>query len=425
MAQGRMWMGVGLLLVFAGTAAAQPAFPNTTGPDRPVGVGLVPSSFQPSSSPPAFLPPGVQPPGYATVTQPVGEIQTLSGLVDDHPPMKELPSGLGDLIPPPAHGGHGHGHGCGHGEHGCGGHHEISGFMTPFIPEHGGWYVSGEFLLQRPRNSDLDFVIPNINPGLGTIGPIQSLRYDLGTGLRAEVGRRWGEGKWETGFAYTYLTSSGEEGNFVAGPGQILLPTFTRPGLTDRVLTATGTLDLDYQLFDMIVARRVLVDEHFGVRWIGGFRFTDIRQTMAAFYDGADARGAAIASRSRFQGFGPMAGAEAVLVGWKGFHAYSRVLGGLIYGRNSERLFETNDSGATTYINTSYDVRKVVPMGSLAMGVGWQYRTIAIRAGYEVTHWQGIYERPRFVDDVGQGKVITKSANITLEGLFIQAALSY
>lgn len=386
MAHGRVWFGFGVLLVVAGAATAQPVYPG-------VGVG--------GSGGAAPLTPLLSPPGVATV----------SGLSDDHGPMKELPSGLGDLIPcPDKH--HGHGE------------HEIGGFMTPFIPAHGGWYTQGEFLLQRPRNTDLDFVIRNVGGGLGTIGPIESFKYELGTGLRVEFGYRYGEGKWETAFAYTYLTA-GTDRAITAGANQVLLPTLTRPGLTDRALTAGGNVDLDYQLFDMLAARRVLVDEHFGVRWIGGFRFTDIRQILNVNYNGADARSAAVASRSRFQGFGPMVGAEAVLAGEKGFHLYTRATAGLITGRSTNRLVETNDAGATTYVNTNYDVRKIVPTGSIALGAGWQYRTISIRGGYEITHWQGIFERPRFTDDVGQGKVITRPANLTLEGLFLQLAVSY
>jgi hypothetical protein len=338
-------------------------------------------------------------------------IQQLAGMSDEHPAARELPGGLPELIPgPDKH--HGHGE------------HEIDGFMTPFVPAHGGWYTQAEFLLQRPRNTDLDYAIINGGGGLGTIGPIQSMVYELGTGVRAELGYRYHDGGWETAFAYTYLTA-GTDTAITAGPGQVILPTLTRPGLTDRALTAAGNVDLDYQTFDMIFARRTLLDEHFGVRWLGGLRFTDLRQILNVNYNGLDARGAAIASRSRFQGVGPMVGAETVLAGCKGFHFYSRTLAGLITGRNTNRLIETNDAGATTYVNTSYDIRKVVPMGSIAVGGGWQYRTIAIRGGYEITHYQGVFERPRFTDDVGQGKVITRPANLTLEGLFLQVAVSY
>jgi hypothetical protein len=336
-------------------------------------------------------------------------IQTLSALADEHPPLKELPSGLPELIPPPdKH----------HSDH------EIPGYMTPFVPGHGGWYTSGEFLLIRPRTTDLDYAIRNSNTGLGTVGPIESLKYDVGAGFRTETGYRFGEGKWEVAFGYTYFNSVGSSA-LGALPGQVLFPTLTRPGLTDRALTASGNTDLDYQLFEMLVARRMLIDDNFAVRWLGGGRFADIRQIANVYYNGADARSAAVLTRSRFQGFGPIVGAEAVLSAWRGFHLYSRATVGLISGRNTNRLVENNDGGATTYVNTSYDVWKVVPTESLAIGVGWQYRTLSIRAGYEIQQWQGIFERPRFTDDVAQGSVNTRPSNLTLQGLFIQVGLTF
>jgi hypothetical protein len=125
------------------------------------------------------------------------------------------------------------------------------------------------------------------------------------------------------------------------------------------------------------------------------------------------------------QGFGPVIGGEGTLAACGGFHIYGRALAGLMSGNSMNTLIETNDNGATTYLNTRYDVRKVIPFGSLAIGGGWQYRTIAVRAGYEVQYWQGIFERPRFVDDVGQGKVITRPANLSLEGLFLQVSVIF
>jgi hypothetical protein len=412
MAQGRMWTGFALLFAVVGTAAAQPpAYPGVGVGGPPGYPGMpapMPPTFQPGGPPGAFLPAPPLPPALP----PGSSSQTLSTLADDHPPMKVLPTdGLPELIPPPdKH----------HGQD----DHEVPGWMTPFVPTHGGWFTGGEFLLMRPRNTDFDYAIRNSGGGLGTVGPIDSLKYGLGTGLRAEVGYRYGEGKWESVFAYTYFNGGGNATEFADGGG-VLLPTLTRPGLTDRALTATANADLDYQLYDMLVGRRMMVDENFAIRWLGGFRFADIRQTFNAYYDGADARHAAVVTRSRFQGFGPLVGAEAVLGGWHGFHLYSRASAGLISGRDSNRVLETNDSGATTYVNTNYDTRKVVSVTSVAIGGGWQYRTFFFRAGYEITQWSGIFERPRFVDDVGQGKVITRPSNLTLEGLFLQTGLSF
>jgi hypothetical protein len=380
---------------------------------------------RPAQAAPAYLP--VQVPDSAGVPVPMPGSPAAAVLAEEGPPIKELPSGLPDLVPPPEHGAH-----AGHGAHGCatcGEHDEIPGYMTPFVPGHSGWYTQGEYLLMRPRDTNFDYAIQGGGPasGLQTVGPVQSLRYGLGSGVRIEVGRRFGErGLWDVGFGYTYLRATdGDNQSLVAPAGGVLFPTLTRPGLTDRALTASANADLNYDLYDIIVGRRILVDDHLALRIIGGGRFADIKQQFNAYYDGADARLAAVRTRSRFDGFGPMVGLEAVLAGWKGFHLYTRAMGGLITGRSSNQVIEVNDGGATTYVNTNYDVRKVVPMTSIALGVGWQYRTFYVRGGYQITQWQGIFERPRFVDDVSQGKVITRPSNLTLEGLFLQVGLNF
>jgi hypothetical protein len=210
-----------------------------------------------------------------------------------------------------------------------------------------------------------------------------------------------------------------------AGPGQTLFPTMTRPGLTDTVLTASASAALNYNLFDVQLGRRFQIDDHFAMRGYAGFRFADITQTMNAGYNGLDANQAAVSTRSSFNGFGPILGGEAILGGWRGFHAYARFTGGLISGTSANSLVETNDGGNTLYANVPYNVEKVVPVATLAIGGGWQYRSVSLRFGYEVTQWFGLTERVRFTDDVSQGAFISRPGNLSLNGLFIQLGYVY
>jgi hypothetical protein len=325
--------------------------------------------------------------------------------------MRDL-GGLPDLIPGPDR------------HHGSG-EHETAEWLAPFAPTHCGWYTNGEFLLMRARNNDMDFAVTGTNVGLGTVGPINTLNYQLGAGLYTEFGYRFGpDGKWSGGFGYTYFGDHAGA-TAAASPGQVLFPTLTRAGLTDRALTASASANLNYQLFDIIFARTMVVDDNFALRWLGGFRFTDIRQSFNTVYNGLDARTDTVNTRSKFEGFGPFVGLEGVLGGWRGFHLYTRATAGLLTGRDTNSLIETNDAGATTYVNTHYDIRKIVPTGTIGLGAGWQYRTLSIRAGYQITYWEGIFQRPRFTDDVSPGRLVTPSSNLTLEGLFIQVRLNF
>jgi hypothetical protein len=191
------------------------------------------------------------------------------------------------------------------------------------------------------------------------------------------------------------------------------------------VLAAAASASLEYNVFDLEVGRRAAVDEHLAVRAFGGLRFASIRQDFDALYDGLDARRAAVTTRSTFEGFGPVLGGEAVLAGWKGFHVYARGTVGLLTGMSHNPLVETNDAGRTRYADLGYDVRQVVPTAGLGLGGGWQYRTVTVRVGYEITHYFNLIQQPRFVDDVGAGKFVGRPASFSLEGLFAQVGVAF
>ena len=298
------------------------------------------------------------------------------------------------------------------------------GHLTPSAPEEGGPFASAEFLILRPHRTAFDFVVPGDATGLVPSGAIRSLNYDLQPGVRAELGHRFGGTGWEAFFNYTYFHSSAFD-SLRAPAGQVLFPTLTKPGLTNTVLFAGADANLEYNAYDLVLGKRFAVDEHFAVRMTGGLRFVSLHQAFHAYYDGLDARAAAVSARSNFQGFGPILGGEAVWVGWKGFHLYARANGGLLSGQADNPLTETNNAGRTVYANTAYDIRKVVPMASAGVGAGWQYRTVTVRVGYEITNYFNAIEQPRFVDDVGVGKLTTRPSNLSLEGLFVQLGVAF
>lgn len=302
-------------------------------------------------------------------------------------------------------------------------YHDTPGHLRPAAPEEGGPFMSAEFLLLRPRRGAFDFAVPGDTTGLVPVGPVRSLNYDVQPGLRVELGHRFAGG-WEAWAGYTYFHSAARD-SLTAPAGQVLFPTLTKPGLTNAALTASGDAGFTYNAYDILAGKRFAVDENFALRIFGGLRFASLQQSFSAFYDGLDARSAAVSANSKFQGFGPIIGSEAVLVGWNGFHLYARAGGGLLTGQSDNPLIESNSAGNTLYASTGNDVRRVVPVASVGIGAGWQYRTVTIRAGYEITNYFGVIEQPRFVDDIGLGKITTRSANLSLEGLFVQMGLAF
>jgi len=375
--------------MFSGAASAQPLSPS-----RP--VELPPRA-------PAVLPPIA--PRTAPPTAPVP--------VRAPAPATESP--LKDLTPP--------GFGAGvHEVHPA--YHETPGHLRPAAPEEGGPFATAEFLVLRARRTAFDYAIPGDTSGLVPVGGVRSLNYDLQTGFRGELGHRFGHSGWEAFFGYTYYHTAAEEA-FTAPPGQVVFPTLTKPGLTNTALFGSASAALTYNSYDLMLGKRWAVDEHLAVRLFGGIRFATIQQDFNAFYEGLDARSAAVNANTKFQGVGPVFGGEAVWAGWKGFHLYARASGGLLTGQSDNPLIESNSGGNAFYASTSNDIRKVVPVASAGIGAGWQYRTVSVRVGYEITNYFGVTDQPRFTDDVGLGKITTRQSDLSLEGLFVQLGLSF
>jgi hypothetical protein len=302
-------------------------------------------------------------------------------------------------------------------------YHDVPGHLKPAAPEESGPYDMIELLVWRPRRTAFDYVIPGDSSGLVPSGSIRSLNYDTQAGIRAEVGHRFASG-WEAGFAYTYLHSAAFD-SLQAPAGQVLFPTLTKPGLTNTVTSAAADAGLEYNAYDILVGKRFSLDEHLAMRMFGGVRFASLQQDFSAYYDGLDARTAAVQANSKFQGFGPIFGSEAVLAGWNGFHLYARASGGLLTGESKNPFIETNGGGNTIYADTANNIRKVVPVANVGIGGGWQYRTVSIRVGYEITNYFNVIDQVRFTDDIGVGKFTTRQSNLSLEGLFLQVGLTF
>jgi hypothetical protein len=291
------------------------------------------------------------------------------------------------------------------------------------VYEEGGLFVNAEYLLWRPRRGAFDYAIGNTSTGLATTGELLSLNYELQSGVRGTIGYHL-EGAWDVLFTYTHLGSS-DGVTTTAGPGQVFFPTLTRPGLTDQATSVVANGSLQYNIYDAMLGKRIMVDERFSGRVFGGLKFADIRQDFNAAYNGLDANLAAVSAKSTFYGIGPSFGLEGQFGGWKGLHVYTQVSGGLIAGKVNNPLIETNNGGQTVYVNLKNDGRRVIPTATLGIGGGWQYHTLTVRFGYELTSWIGLIDQPRFVDDVGQGKLTTRVADLTLEGFIARVGLTF
>ena len=155
-------------------------------------------------------------------------------------------------------------------------------------------------------------------------------------------------------------------------------------------------------------------------------RLATICQTLEATYSGRDADAAGIDWRAQYDG------AWADLRG-RILARHGRWLWSLRPGdsrpahrqRCASLFSETNNGGATIYADLRDRFALTVPVISLGVGFMYEYRGVFVVAGYEVTNFIGLFERPTFVDDFAQGKIVRPSNNLALDGFFLQLGLSF
>lgn len=290
-------------------------------------------------------------------------------------------------------------------------------------PSPGGIYASVEFLLLTPRQRGLDFALVDGQDDVVPVGFLQSLNNKTNPGVRARLGYRVPAVGWDVGFAYTFFQSS-DNFTVVAPVTGLLYPTVTKPGLTDEAAIATANSRLRICIYDLEVGR-TWCDESSQLRLFGGLRFASVRQGLSAYYDGLLADAAAVDVSPNFDGAGPLVGVESTWLVGHGFGLFGRGSGALLTGTMRAPFVETNNGGATVYADLRDRFALTVPVVSLGVGISYQYRGLFIRAGYEVTNWFGLFERPVFTDSFSEGKVLRYSTNLALDGLFVQFGLEF
>jgi hypothetical protein len=291
-------------------------------------------------------------------------------------------------------------------------------------PPTGGFYAAVEFLYLTPRERGLDFAIVDPRNDLVPAGTVQSLNYKPNAGVRGSIAYALPGRGWDLGFTYTYFSARDEFG--IAAPdGGLLYPTLTRPGLTNEAAVASAHAHLTLNIYDLTAGRTWQPDEFSRWRFFGGVRLATVRQTFDAGYDGRDADGAFVDTKQSWTGTGPLFGAETWCQIGGGFGLFGRATGALLTGTMTNPLTETNNGGATVYTDLRDRFALTVPMLSLAVGVSYEYRGLFIRAGYEVTHFFSLFERPAFVDSFAEGKFVRQSSNLALDGLFVQMGLTF
>jgi hypothetical protein len=374
---------------------APPAPPTEAKPPASPDLPERSSQFQYGTPPFSFT--GAQPPEPPGKLPPAGPLQPP-------PPVHEVP----DFTPPEFAG------------------HPITTVCDGCRPcDHPAAFLfAAEYLYMRPRRNDDAFALVDPLANLTPEGSTQRIGFDWASGLRIAAGYRPANSQWENWFVYTYTHAQGTAGA-VAPPGGELYAEFTRPGLVDNALTASGSQNLTYNVYDADTLRRIAGDDCFVLKIGFGARYTTIDQNQGAFYNGFNANGTNVANRMTFDGGGvTLAGQGQYTMPW-GLSFFGRAKAGLVVGEIRNSLRETDNNGATVNANISDNFYTTIPVLELGTGVAWEFRNFRIAAGYEMTNWFGLNNSPTFINDFAEGKLGRRQSDLSLEGLFVQMGLTF
>lgn len=283
-----------------------------------------------------------------------------------------------------------------------------------------GLYFDAEYLYLRPHSQANDYAIANTTNVDVPDGLLINRDWSFRSAFRVGLGYGLPGSPWSVGFFYTYLHDN-TSGNAVAPGGGFLFATLTHPGTVAEVQSASATNSLNYNVYDLEISRWCCPAKNLAVRVFGGGRFARIDQNFSALYDGGDANQDVVSRQLHFNGGGFRAGVDAVQNLFWGFSLFGRANAGLVAGEFHSTLLETNNAGATTLTNYGDRFEKVVPVAEMMAGLGWQFRTLRLIAGYQYINWFGLVNVPTFVDDAHQGKLVRQTSDLGLEGLVLRA----
>ncbi len=286
-----------------------------------------------------------------------------------------------------------------------------------------GLFMTGEYLLVKPRRDAFDFAITS-SDRLGVInGNLNSLDWDTRSAFRVGIGYQFADG-WDASVNYFYLHSSASS-SLSAPNGGALYATLTN-NTFDDVSTASAMGNLDMNVIDIDVARTYRAADNLNFRFTGGGRVTWIEQQFSAIYNGGTlgAVNDFVSSPVNFTGAGLTAGGEGTYALNKHFGLYARGKVALLSGTFNNNLTETNGNGATTFYNISNKYQEIVPVLETGVGAVLTKDHMHFKVGYELYNYFNMVDSLDF-QSLSFGKASKRLSDLSLEALSIQFGLTF
>jgi hypothetical protein len=305
--------------------------------------------------------------------------------------------------------------------------HPVDGVhVEPEPPAEGpGLEFWGEYLFLKARRNALDFALLSPTPSATLGGSVEALDWQARSGFAAGTGWRLPNTEWQLAVNYTYFHTS-DERILTAPDGGALLATLPARGAVGLVGTASAESNLNYQVLDLDLRRRVSLVSDFDLNLFGGGRFAWIDQKFDVLYNGVSASNYAVSSPVSFRGGGVSIGGDGFWNIWRGAGLYARARGSILSGQFRNQLNETGAAGtaaaqpAVAVRDQSYDL---IPVTEVGLGVAYRGEHMIFSVGYEMSNWYNMVNSPDFSSPTGQFN--RRSSDLMLEGLAVQLGFMY
>jgi hypothetical protein len=298
---------------------------------------------------------------------------------------------------------------------------------------------STEVLFLRPHvSSGMDFAIVDPGVALSTSGQLSNVEFQQSEALRFALNYRLPRSAWDLGVIYTTYDTRGS--STAARPGfpdnpntpGFLFSTLTVPFQNDRADTAIANADLEYDTTDLEMGYRFRIGKGLQTRLFGGWRFGNLDRDLSVAYNGQTFRNAQVNISDDFKGSGPRLGAELRLPLGSGFSVFGRGAASILFGKSSTRFQETNVDGTALIADLQSEVKQTVPVLDMAVGLDWNTHlnaaktsSLSLSAGYEYQHWFNAVNNTRFVNASNPGAFAENQGDLSLQGFFLKAGLSF
>lgn len=310
---------------------------------------------------------------------------------------------------------------------------------SPFAHRSG---LFGEFLLLRPRDTEIALAVPAQFADLGLGGRpagVEPQGRTLILDPDYQSGYRVG-GTWATSdhssvqLTYASFESQTSNGGTVTGDDLaanrsmfplLVHPLTFNPNLVTNV-NVQGQFDVDFDVIDLDGRLLLLETDNLAINGLGGVRWANMDQTLAASYSANG--GTIVEAGAQYDGLGARVGLDGEYRARNGFGAYAKGAASLMFGaaRGDYRQYQQNNA-ANPQIFTTGKYDRLSPILDFETGVQWvsPQQRLRFSAGYMASVWFNVITTRDYIVGIQNNQFDDFSDTITFDGLTARAEVRW